>query len=215
MSSERVIVPKSMYNDLVAEFQKVWANVPATPRALFSLASASRVRDLIADAQSKGATDILSVPTSPAASTSASSDPDAYINPLILGPVDRKMRLHTEESFGPLCVLVPVPDEGKSEEALIDDMVTEANDTEYGLSAAVWGKDIARAEAVARRIESGAVHINAPTAQDAPQIPHGGWKSSGWGRFNSVEGIRSFTQMRSIEVPREPAQGMPLAVFDL
>lgn len=206
MSSERIIVPSSLYKPLVKELQKAWSSVSAQPRALFSNASAARVRDLVADAQSKGAADIFSSP-------SFDAKDGAHITPLILGPVGSEMRLHTEESFGPLCVLIAVDD--ADSDSLIDKMVDLANDTEYGLSASVWGADLARAEAVARRIEAGAVHINSPTPADSPLIPHGGWKSSGWGRFNGVEGIRSFTQMRSIEVPGAKAGPMPLGVFDL
>lgn len=205
MSSERIIVPESQYETLVSELQKAWSGISSTPRALFSTASASRVRDLVTDAKGKGAKNIF------AAST---NDSDAHITPLILGPVDGGMRLHTEESFGPLCVLIPVPDSG-SEEELIDAMVCLANDTDYGLSASVWGADVGRAEAVARRIQAGAVHVNAPTPHDVPPVPHGGWKSSGWGRFNGVEGVKSFTQTRSIEIPGKKAQPMPLNVFEL
>ncbi len=204
MSSERVIVPASRYDELVSALQKAWEGARGPSRALFSTASASRVRELVSDAKGKGAADIFS----------AADGEGAHVHPLILGPVDDKMRLHAEESFGPLCVLIPLAD-GGSEEALIDEMVALANDTEYGLSASVWGQDLERAEAVARRIEAGAVHINSPTPADSPPVPHGGWKSSGWGRFNGAEGIRGFTQMRSIEVPGKKAEGMPLHVFEL
>ncbi|GMK54907.1 hypothetical protein CspeluHIS016_0114930 [Cutaneotrichosporon spelunceum] len=215
MSSERVLVPTSRYAELVSALQRAWDGARGPARALFSAASAARVRTLVADAKSKGALDILAD-----ASTSADvkgSKVDAggagvHIQPLILGPVADHMRLHAEESFGPVCALIPVAGEG---EGLIDAMVALANDTPYGLSASVWGADVGRAEAVARRIEAGAVHVNAPTPADAPGVPHGGWKSSGWGRFNGVEGIRGFTQTRSVEVPAAQAGPMPLHVFGL
>ncbi|BEI95945.1 hypothetical protein CcaverHIS631_0108940 [Cutaneotrichosporon cavernicola] len=210
MSSERVIVPASRYDELVAAIQKAWEGARGPARALFSTASAARVRELVQDAKGKGASDILAA----AESEGEGEGEGAHVQPLILGPVHDEMRLHTEESFGPLCVLIPMPDQG-GEEALIDEMVKLANDTEYGLSASVWGEDLERAEAVARRIDAGAVHINSPTPADSPVVPHGGWKNSGWGRFNGVEGIRGFTQMRSIEVPGKKAEGMPLHVFEL
>ncbi|KLT40383.1 aldehyde dehydrogenase [Cutaneotrichosporon oleaginosum] len=205
MSSERVLVPESKYDALVAALQKAWEGVRGPPRALFTRASAARVRSLVQDATEKGAADIL-------ASARAEGE-GAHVHPLILGPVDPGMRLHAEESFGPVCVLVRIPD--ASEDAMIDEMVRIANASEYGLSASVWGRDLVRAEAVARRIEAGAVHINSPTPADAPLVPHGGWKSSGWGRFNGAEGLRGFTQTRSIEVPGKAAEAMPLQVFGL
>ena len=71
-----------------------------------------------------------------------------------------------------------------------------ANDSEYGLSAAVFSRDTARAMRVAQRIESGICHINAATVHDEPQMPFGGVKSSGYGRFGGKAGIAEFTELR-------------------
>ncbi len=80
----------------------------------------------------------------------------------------------------------------------IDEAVRVANDTEYGLSAAVFGQDLRRALAVARRIESGICHINGPTVADEPQMPFGGVKASGYGRFGGRAVIEAFTELRWI-----------------
>ncbi|MBC8831471.1 aldehyde dehydrogenase family protein, partial [Escherichia coli] len=64
-----------------------------------------------------------------------------------------------------------------------DEAVALANDSEFGLSSSVFSRDIARAMAVARRIESGICHINGPTVHDEAQMPFGGTKASGYGRF--------------------------------
>lgn len=207
MSTERIIVPASKHDALVAALRSSWDTVKVKqPRALFQSASGERVNRLFDDAISKGAKPILD--------QAGKAPSTAFFEPTIIGPVDPSMALYTEESFGPIAVVVTVPDSGRSDDAVIDEMVAIANDTDYGLSAGVWGKDLARAEKVARRMESGAVHVNGPTPADPPMIPHGGWKSSGWGRFNGVEGIRSFTQTRSIELSAAP-QPMPLNVFEL
>jgi acyl-CoA reductase-like NAD-dependent aldehyde dehydrogenase len=83
--------------------------------------------------------------------------------------------------------------------------VRVANDTEYGLSAAVFGKDIQRALSVARRIESGICHINGPTVADEAQTPFGGMKGSGYGRFGGKAVINEFTELRwiTIEGPQQ------------
>ncbi|WP_163202580.1 aldehyde dehydrogenase family protein, partial [Citrobacter koseri] len=73
-------------------------------------------------------------------------------------------------------------------------------DTEYGLSSAVFSRDIARALGVAKRIEAGICHINAPTVHDEAQIPFGGMKSSGYGRFGGKAGIDAFTELRWITI---------------
>ena len=106
------------------------------------------------------------------------------------------MRIYGEESFGPVVTVVRV---GSAEEA-----IRVANDTEYGLAAAVFGRDIARALAVARRIESGICHINAPTVHDEPQMPFGGMKASGYGRFGGKAAIDEFTELRWVTIQTGP-----------
>ncbi|MNL72387.1 Vanillin dehydrogenase [compost metagenome] len=75
-----------------------------------------------------------------------------------------------------------------------------ANDNEYGLAAAVFGRDVGRAIAVAGRIESGICHVNGPTVHDEAQMPFGGVKDSGIGRFGGKAGIDAFTDLRWITV---------------
>ncbi|WOO81565.1 Salicylaldehyde dehydrogenase [Vanrija pseudolonga] len=191
MSTEKVIVPATMYPALVVALREEWSSYEGkAARGVASATSGDRIKKLVTDALDKGAKNILPFPSS------AASLPPGKVYPSILGGVTRKMRLYTEESFGPTLAIVAVPDEGRRETSVIHDLVQIANDTEYGLSAAVWGKDVARARAVARGIDAGAVHINTMTPGDSPLVPHGGCKSSGWGRFNGVEGLRAFTQVR-------------------
>jgi acyl-CoA reductase-like NAD-dependent aldehyde dehydrogenase len=96
------------------------------------------------------------------------------------------MRIYSEESFGPIVTVIEVDG--------ADEAVQVANDTEYGLSAAVFGGD--QAEAVARRIQSGICHINGATVHDEPQMPFGGVKHSGWGRFGGDAALDEFTELR-------------------
>jgi benzaldehyde dehydrogenase (NAD) len=86
----------------------------------------------------------------------------------------------------------------------IEEAVSRANDTEYGLAAAVFGRDVVRAMDVARRIESGICHINAPTVHDEGQMPFGGIKASGWGRFGGQAAIAEFTDLRWITIQTTP-----------
>ena len=106
------------------------------------------------------------------------------------------MRIYGEESFGPVVTIVRVSG--------VDEAVRVANDTEYGLAAAVFGRDIGRALAVAKRIESGICHVNAPTVHDEPQMPFGGIKASGYGRFGGKAAIDEFTELRWITVQTGP-----------
>ena len=102
------------------------------------------------------------------------------------------MRVYHEESFGPVVAIVPVDGD--------DEAVRVANDTEYGLAAAVFGEDVDHALEIARRIESGICHVNSSTVHDEPQMPFGGVKASGWGRFGGKAALEEFTELRWMSV---------------
>jgi benzaldehyde dehydrogenase (NAD) len=106
------------------------------------------------------------------------------------------MRLYHEESFGPVVGVIRAKG--------VDDAVRLANDSDYGLSAAVFGRDVSRALSVARRIESGICHINSATVQDEGQMPFGGVKNSGHGRFGGHAAVGEFTELRWISITTEP-----------
>jgi len=93
------------------------------------------------------------------------------------------MRAFTEELFGPVAVVYRVADD--------DAAVELANASPYGLGGSVFSTDVARAEAVARRLEAGMVNVNTP-AGDGPDIPFGGIKRSGFGRELGALGIDEF-----------------------
>jgi benzaldehyde dehydrogenase (NAD) len=114
----------------------------------------------------------------------------------VIDGVTASMRLYRDESFGPVVAIVRVADE--------DEAVRVANDSEYGLSAAVFTGDAARGLRVARRIRSGICHVNGPTVQDEPQMPFGGVGSSGYGRFGGKSAIDAFTELRWITIAGEP-----------
>jgi aldehyde dehydrogenase (NAD+) len=103
-----------------------------------------------------------------------------------------------EETFGPVVSIVEVEDEEKA--------IAIANETSYGLSAAVITRDFVKGLAIAERIESGIVHINDQTVHDEPQVPFGGVKDSGWGRFGGRAALEEFTELRWISMQRSPRQ---------
>jgi acyl-CoA reductase-like NAD-dependent aldehyde dehydrogenase len=106
----------------------------------------------------------------------------------VIDKVTSDMRLYGEESFGPVVGIIRVRDE--------EGAIRIANDSEYGLSAAVFTRDVARGLTVARRIKSGMCHVNGPTVHDEAQMPFGGVGASGYGRFGGKAGIDSFTELR-------------------
>jgi benzaldehyde dehydrogenase (NAD) len=112
--------------------------------------------------------------------------------PTVLAGVTSEMRVYREESFGPVVGIIEV--DGP------DDAVRVANDTEYGLAAAVFGRHVPTALDVARRIESGICHVNGSTVHDEAQMPFGGVKASGWGRFGGTAALEEFTELRWMTV---------------
>jgi acyl-CoA reductase-like NAD-dependent aldehyde dehydrogenase len=118
-----------------------------------------------------------------------------FYEPTVLVDVDHTMSAMTEETFGPTLPIMKVRD---AEEA-----IRLANDSPYGLAASVFSKDVARAEAIARRIESGAVVVNdAMLNYSALELPMGGWKASGLGSRHGAGGIRKYTRQQSLLITR-------------
>lgn len=117
------------------------------------------------------------------------------IQPIVLDQINSSMRVYDEECFGPIVYILIADD--------VEDAIDLANDTEYGLVASVFSRDISRALMVAQRLETGICHINTPTVYDEPHVPFGGMKNSGFGRFGGQSGIDEFTEIRWITLPIE------------
>jgi len=115
--------------------------------------------------------------------------PGTFYEPTVLTNVKKGMPAYEQETFGPVSAIIPVKD---AEEA-----ITVANDSVFGLGGSLWSKDLKKAEALARRIETGAVFINGMTKSD-PRLPFGGVKKSGYGRELSHYGIKEFVNIKSI-----------------
>jgi acyl-CoA reductase-like NAD-dependent aldehyde dehydrogenase len=193
MSTERVVVDEKVADSFVAKFAAKANSLPAgDPRngnvvlgSMVSVAAAEKVERLIQDAVAKGAKLVA-----------GGKREGSIMEATVLDHVKPHMEIYYEESFGPVAAVI----RAKGDDAL----VAIANDTEYGLSAAVFSQNINRALSVAQRIESGAVHINGATVADEPQIPFGGVKSSGYGRFGGPYGIAEFTDVKWLTIESDP-----------
>src|SRR6266581_4763552 len=119
-----------------------------------------------------------------------------FFAPTVLDGVSESMPAFREETFGPVAAVIRASDP--------EDAVRLANDTEYGLGAALWSRDVTRAKELARRIEAGNVFINGMVASD-PRLPFGGIKRSGYGRELSEFGLREFVNVKTVWIgPRRP-----------
>jgi len=193
MSTERVVVDQRVADAFVERFAaRAGALSVGDPReggcilgAVVHERSAARLADLLRDAADKGAHIVTGGPAE-----------GVLMRPTVVDHVTADMRLYHEESFGPIAVIVRVEGDEQA--------IAAANDTEYGLSAAVFSRDLARGLAVARRIESGICHVNGPTVHDEPQMPFGGVKGSGYGRFGGQAAIEAFTELRWITLQTGP-----------
>jgi succinate-semialdehyde dehydrogenase / glutarate-semialdehyde dehydrogenase len=119
-----------------------------------------------------------------------------FFRPTVLANVTHEMAAFREETFGPVAAVVRVRD--------ADEAIRVANDSAYGLGAAIWTRDAAQGERLARRIEAGSVFVNGMVASD-PRLPFGGIKRSGYGRELAAFGAREFTNIQTIWIG--PAEG--------
>ncbi|WP_439487100.1 aldehyde dehydrogenase [Blastomonas fulva] len=193
MSTERIIVDDQVADDFAEKFAtKVRTLAVGNPAdgntplgAVVDLKTVATVTDLVDDALAKGAVRLCGGPG------------EGVLMPAtVIDRVTPDMRLFRDESFGPVVGIIRARDEAHAIEL--------ANDSEYGLSAAVFTRDTARGLRVARKIKTGICHVNGPTVHDEAQMPFGGTKASGYGRFGGKAGIDSFTELRWITMETEP-----------
>ncbi|WP_322881213.1 aldehyde dehydrogenase [Pandoraea sputorum] len=193
MSTERIVVAESIADAFVDKLAAKARSLPlGDPRkgpvvlgSVIDMATVERCNALIDDALAKGAKLLC-----------GGRAETTLMPATLLDHVTPDMAIYAQESFGPVKGVVRV----KDDEAAI----ACANDNAYGLSSAVFSRDIARAMGVAKRIESGICHINGPTVHDEAQMPFGGVKSSGWGRFGGKAGVHEFTDLRWMTVQTTP-----------
>jgi benzaldehyde dehydrogenase (NAD) len=194
MSTERIIVDAKVADEFVRKFVTKAKGLPlGDPRkpepvvlgSVIGMSTVEHCNALIDDALQQGA------------KLACGGKADSTLMPAtLLDHVTPQMRIYHEETFGPVKAIVRVRG--------VEEAIACANDNEYGLSAAVFGRDIARAFNVARKIDSGICHVNAPTVHDEAQMPFGGVKGSGMGRFGGRAGISEFTELRWITVQTTP-----------
>ncbi|MES2509128.1 MAG: aldehyde dehydrogenase [Pseudomonadota bacterium] len=194
MSTERLIVDKKIADEFVKAFVAKAGALPlGDPRkpepvvlgSVIGMNTVEHCNALIDDAVGKGAKLMC-----------GGKATTTLMPATVLDHVTPAMRIYHEETFGPVKCVVRVSG--------VEEAIACANDTEYGLSSAVFGGDIARAFTVAQRIDSGICHVNGPTVHDEAQMPFGGVKGSGIGRFGGKAGIDAFTDLRWITLQTTP-----------
>jgi salicylaldehyde dehydrogenase len=196
MSTERLIVDEKVADEFVAKFvartKELVSGDPAVNPScivgpMISASSGPRINDLLQDATDKGAKVVCGGVAN-----------GAVMPATIVDHVSSKMKIYDTETFGPVTVIVRV----KSTQEAID----VANDSAYGLSSGVFGRDVNRALSVAMELEYGSVHVNGSTVQNEAQAPYGGTKDSGYGRFDGRAVIDEFTELKWVTIEPQVQQ---------
>lgn len=190
MSTERIIVVDAVADEFAEKFAaKVKTLTAGDPRlgntplgGVVDAKTVAHCLSLVDDAVAKGAVLL----------TGGETTLNVVMPAHLVDKVTPDMKLFRDESFGPVVGIIRARDEAHAIEL--------ANDTEYGLSAAVFTRDIAKGLRLAKQIKSGICHINGATVHDEAQMPFGGVGASGYGRFGGRQGIDSFTETRWITV---------------
>lgn len=202
MHIERIYVPESRREEFTNRFVQavqgieVGATYDFSPLmgSLVSVAQRERVESHVDDAVTKGATVL----------TGGKARPDlgpAFFEPTVLTDVTPDMIHATVETFGPVTTIYGYTD--------LDDAIARANDTDYGLNASVWGKDLKAAEAVGRRIEAGNININdgLATSYASKKSTSGGFKTSGVGSRHGDAGLLKYTDVQNVAVLKKQVLG--------
>ncbi|GAB3691069.1 succinic semialdehyde dehydrogenase [Corynebacterium nasicanis] len=190
ISVERIFVHEAVAEEFIAEF------VAATKALRLGLGWADDIGRLISAEHLERVAALVSAAVAHGARVlTGGTHEDLYYSPTVLIDVPHHSDLHNEEVFGPVVYIEIV--------SSVDEAVTRANDSDYGLNASVWGA-VREAREVASRLEAGTVNINEgfAAAWASVDAPMGGWKQSGVGRRHADEGLLKFTEARTVAVQR-------------
>jgi len=186
MSTERILVHKKVRAEFEGKLAGTIAGIfgPYTPApVLITSVAVDKNKKLVQDALAKGATVLYGDPN-------VEESTKTRMRPIVLSGVKEDMDIYQTESFGPTTSLIEIETE--------EEAIRIANDTEYGLTSAVFTEDLRRGLRFAKEIETGAVHINSMTVHDESALPHGGAKASGYGRFNTSRGLDEWVRTKTV-----------------
>ena len=188
-AGSRLFVQENIYDDVVAGVAQAARSIKVGPGSdlqtemgpLVSQIQLDRVCGYLQSGEAEGAETVTG--------GRRHGETGYFVEPTVLANTNPKMRVEAEEIFGPVVTVKPF----KSEE----DLIAEANATEYGLAAGVWTRDISKAHRTAKRLRAGTVWINTYNILDSA-LPFGGYKASGWGRELGAEALELYTEVKAV-----------------
>jgi phenylacetaldehyde dehydrogenase len=189
VAGSRLFVHQSRFDEVVDGVSQIAKSIklgsgmePGTQMGpLVSAEQLSRVTGYLESGKADGATAVTG--------GGRFGDRGYFVEPTVLTNTRPDMKVVREEIFGPVVVAAPFSD--------LDEIAAVANDTEYGLGAGIWTRDISKAHALAKKIRAGTVWINCYNVFDA-SLPFGGYKQSGWGREMGHEVLNNYTEVKAV-----------------
>jgi phenylacetaldehyde dehydrogenase len=189
VAGSRLYVQRDRFDEVVDGVAEIAKSIKMGP----GMEPGTQMGPLVSDEQFRRVTGFLESGQADGATALAGGgrfgDRGYFVEPTVLTNTRPEMKVVREEIFGPVLVAAPFTD--------LDEIATAANDSEYGLGAGIWTKDISKAHALAKKLRAGTVWINCYNVFDAA-LPFGGYKQSGWGREMGREALHAYTEVKAV-----------------
>jgi phenylacetaldehyde dehydrogenase len=191
VAGSRLFVQRDRFDEVVDGVSEIAKSIKLGP----GMEAGTQMGPLVSDEQLRRVTGYLESGKADGATAVTGGgrfgDRGYFVEPTVLTNTSPDMKVVREEIFGPVVVAAPFSD--------LDEIAAVANDTEYGLGAGIWTKDISKAHALAKKLRAGTVWINTYNVFDA-SLPFGGYKQSGWGREMGHEVLEAYTEVKAVTV---------------
>ena len=189
VAGSRLYVQRGRFDEVVDGVAQIAKSIKMGP----GMEPGTQMGPLVSDEQFRRVTGFLESGQAEGATALAGGgrfgDRGYFVEPTVLTNTRPEMKVVREEIFGPVLVASPFTD--------LDEIATVANDSEYGLGAGIWTRDISKAHALAKKLRAGTVWINCYNVFDAA-LPFGGYKQSGWGREMGHEALHAYTEVKAV-----------------
>jgi phenylacetaldehyde dehydrogenase len=189
VAGSRLFVQQNRFDEVVEGVAAIAKSIRLGP----GMDAGTQMGPLVSDEQLSRVTGFLESGVADGATTVTGGgrfgDRGYFVEPTVITNARPDMKIVREEIFGPVVVAAPFSD--------LDEIAAQANDTDYGLGAGIWTKDISKAHALAKKLRAGTVWINCYNVFDAA-LPFGGYKQSGWGREMGHEVLEAYTEVKAV-----------------